>query len=99
MDNDLVKRQQRPAFVQDTHNDLFTELRRNRRDTEVDSAIFDLDRNTSVLWEAAFGDIKPRQNLETRRQRQLNLLRQNVFDVKHTVDAQPQDNTLLLRLD
>ena len=61
--------------------------------------VVDLDRDTAILRHAAFGNIEPGKNLETRRQRQLNLLRQNGFHVEHAVDTEAQNDTFFLRFD
>ena len=70
----LVEWKQRSALVENTHDDFFAELCRNGRHAKIDGSIVDLDRDAAVLRHSAFGDIETRKDLQSRYQRQLNLL-------------------------
>ena len=52
-------------FVQNTNNKLFTVNRRQAGHTEVVFLAADVHVDTSVLWHAAFGNVKSADNLDT----------------------------------
>src|SRR5262249_23255818 len=99
VDNQLVERQQCSGLVQDAHDDFFAKLRRDLRHTEIDLTTVHFNGNATILRQAQLRDIQSRKDLESGYQRQLNLLGEDVLDTQYAVDAKPQYNTSILRLD
>src|SRR5262252_4840982 len=99
MHNDLLKRQDRAAFVQNTHDDLFAELGRYSRDAKIDRTVLEFDRYATVLGKTALRNVQLCENLQARRERKLNLFRKPVFDIQDAVDTQSQNDAGFLRFD
>ena len=61
---DVLKVERRCALVENTHNHRFAMGGGKTRHTKVDGTPRDVDRNASVLWNAAFGDVETRHDLD-----------------------------------
>ena len=91
------------VFVEQTHDDLFAEQRRQTRDAEVDlfglPVVGEADLDASVLREPLLGDVELRHDLQPRRDRVAELHRRRHDVVQDAVDAEAHAEFLLVRLD
>jgi len=87
-------------LVDETHDDRLALDRRQDRDADVHHAPGSLriQCDAAVLRLAALGDVELRQNLEARRHPRRETLRDALHLVQHAVDAQPDDERVVLRL-
>ena len=79
------------TFVQQPENDLFSEQRRQHRNTEIEflHLVFEASANadTAVLWDALLRYVQPRHDLDTRRHGILQFDRRAHDGLEHTVNA------------
>ena len=87
-------------LVEETHDDLLAEQRRQDADAEVHLAVAaDLELDAAVLRQAALGDVERGHDLEARRDRVAQLERRPHLLLEDAVDAEPHAEALLVRLD
>ena len=91
------------VLVEKTHDDLLAEERRQTGHAEVDlfgrAVDGEADLDTAVLRQALLGDVELRHDLEARRDRVAELHRRRHHVVEDAVDAEPDPELLLVRLD
>ena len=91
------------VFVEQTQDDLLAEERRQARHAEVDLLERAVDRepdlDAAVLRQALLGDVELRHDLDARRDRVAELHRRRHHVVEDAVDAEPDAELLLVRLD
>ena len=91
------------VLVEETKDDLFAEQRRQARDAEVDflgrAVDGEADLDAAVLRQPLFRDVELRHDLDARGDRVAELHRRRHDVVEDAVDAEPDAELLLVRLD
>ena len=91
------------VLVEQTHDDLLAEQRRQHRDAEVDllrhAALVEADLDAAVLRQPLLGDVELRHDLDARDDRVAELHRRRHDVVEDAVDAVADAQLLLVRLD
>ncbi len=96
---EVLEPEHRLALVEDAHDDLLAVHGRQGRDAQVDAAAADLHRDAAVLRDAALGDVDVGHDLEARDHARLDAARRAHHLVEHAVDAEPDAQVGLVRLD
>ncbi len=91
------------VLVEETHDDLLAEERRQARHAEVDvlrhAVVLEADLDAAVLRQALLRDVELRHDLDARRDRVAELHRRLHDVVEQAVDAVADAQLLLVRLD
>src|SRR5207302_5609183 len=96
---DLLDAHERLALVQDPHDDLFAEDGRDGADAEVDLLALDLELDAPVLREPPLGAVHLRHDLDPGDDGRVDVRGRRHDDVQGAVDAVPDPDPGLLRLD
>jgi len=96
---ELREGDQGAAAVQDTQDDFLSPEGGEGGHTQVDDAIINSGGEAAILREAGLGDVALREDLETRDDEALHLLIQRGVGHQAAVDAVPDLDAVLARLD
>ena len=95
--------EQQVVLVEQTHDDLFAEQRRQGRNAEVEllllAVLAVLDLDAAVLRQPLFADVELGHDLDAAGDRVVQLHRRGHDVVQNPVDAEPDAQFLLVRLD
>ena len=95
----MVEIEHRSRFVEKTHHDSLAELGRNGRYTDVDVFSGDLQTDTTILRKSFLCDVQTGHDLDAGDDSRLErfVLTRNI--VQHSVDTEPNLESILKRLD
>ena len=94
-----LERQEDGRAIEEAHHDRFTVDGRDRGHADVDAAAVQHHPNAPVLGEAALGDVHLGHDLDPRGDGRLQATRRRLLIVQHAVDAVPDAQRVLERLE
>src|SRR5690242_5556767 len=87
------------APIEHADHDFLAVRGRQARGTQIDRDAVYRDTRPAVLWAQAIGDVEARDDLDPRRNGRCEGLGKATGDAHHAVDAMPNDDRFLFRLD